>query len=178
MRVLLMLLLAGFTLSCGLYKPPLAPELLAPRAVLDLTFDIEGEGVRFHWLAPDRDVQGEDLKTIEGYDLLRKGPADDYDGLSKKEFRTLKFIKDRHLVLQKKLRNEAIEKGVLTRNAKVPEKEKQFTYHDQSLEEGKFYSYQIVPVNQGGVGGEPSDLMQMRYLGKDSRFFTIKTTRE
>ena len=76
-RVFLILLLASATFACGLYKPPIAPELLAPKAVMDLTFAVEGEGVRFNWQSPDRDVQGEDLKTIEGYRLLRKGPADD-----------------------------------------------------------------------------------------------------
>ena len=177
-RVFLILLLASATFACGLYKPPIAPELLAPKAVMDLTFAVEGEGVRFNWQSPDRDVQGEDLKTIEGYRLLRKGPADDYDSLIQKEFSVLKFVEDKHLELQKKLRDEAIEKGVLTRNAKVPEEEKKFTYHDKDLEQDKFYSYQIIPVNQGGVAGEPSDLMQMRYLGEESRFLTIKTALE
>lgn len=170
-----MLLLAAGLFACGLYKPPIAPELLAPRVVSNLTFSVEGDGVRFNWQAPDRDVQGEDLKTIEGYNLLRKGPADDYDSLSQKEFTILKFVADRHLEVQKKLREEAIEQGKLTRKAKVPKEQKEFTYHDQALEQDKFYSYQIVPINQGGVRGEASDLVQMRYLGEESRFFTIKT---
>ena len=103
-RVSLILFLISAILGCGLYKPPIAPELLAPKVVSNLTFVVEGEGVRFNWESPDRDVQGEDLKTIEGYNLLRKGPSDDYDGLNQEEFTVLKFIEDRHLKIQKRLR--------------------------------------------------------------------------
>ncbi len=70
-----MLLLGG----CGYKTLPVAPQATTPRPIIDLSYELTGEGAILHWTYPKETVTGEDLQEIDSFKLYRaEQPADEY----------------------------------------------------------------------------------------------------
>ncbi len=68
------LLLAGallVTAGCGYKTDPVPPQTVVPKAIDDLTYTIEDDGVTLNWSYPDEAVNGKDLEEIMSFDVFR-----------------------------------------------------------------------------------------------------------
>lgn len=162
---ILVLVLSG----CGKYGPPLAPEALAPRTVENLTASASLGQVQIEWQAPREDRRGEELKSIEGYEiyrieLLADQPLPPYLALEEL-YEKIAFIPDSHIEERERLRREARAKNQPVRRVNVAPELLEFSFVDKELEGGRRYIYQIRPVNQGGVEGDFFDTVQVFYRG-------------
>jgi hypothetical protein len=167
-------LVVGFGLAmsltgCGRYRAPLTPEELAPAAVENLTVTTTDTGVTFTWVASDKDRRGKELKSAEGYSVERKELAHRGDETDPGvEFQKLGFLKDNHVVVRDRLRDEARASGKIGRTVKAPEDQMKFTFTDATPKTGATYVYQIVPQNQGGIEGQVGQLVKVVFQGAQS----------
>lgn len=64
-----------FLAACGRYAPPVSPELTSPQSVevveVAKVTGAANSGLAIKWLAPERDVRGEPLKELWGYQVYR-----------------------------------------------------------------------------------------------------------
>lgn len=167
-RVISMVIGLGLS-ACGRYQAPLTPEELAPAAVASLAVTTTDKSVVFTWVANDTDRRGKELKSAEGYsverkELVHRGDETDPDV----EFEQLGFLKDTHVEVREKLREEARAAGKIGRTVKVPEDMMKFTFTDATPVNGKTYVYQIVPQNQGGVEGQVGQIVKVVFQGEKS----------
>ena len=155
--------------ACGRYRPPLQPELLAPDGVLDLLVQPAANAVSFSWMAADVDRRGKELKSSEGFiverkELLARGDETD----PSVPFDKIGFLKDRHVEVREKMREEARAAGKIGRTVKSPPEFTTFRFTDSTPAKGKTYVYQIVPVNQGGTRGKVDKLVKVVFQGEQS----------
>lgn len=162
-----------FFSACGLYKAPVPPEFFAAKKIENFVIKSSGEGLILSWKAPSLDQKKNELKYIDGYKILRKGPVSELKELKQEKFVLNKFVEDKHLIIQRQMKDQAIKDGKLSRKVKVDDKLKSFEYADDNLERQNYYSYIIIPINQGGVEGETSDLVQVFFDGVKSKIFYI-----
>lgn len=169
--------LLGFTLSlfvmvaagCGRYKPPVPPEMLAPKAVEDLTVTATEAGVVFAWTASDEDQRGKELKFVDGYQIQRKRIAEKGDETNPKvQFQTIGFVKDSHVKVREDLRAAARKEGKIGRTIESPSEHTKFSFVDASTKRQETYIYQIVPQNQGGVEGQVKQAARVTFNGAGS----------
>lgn len=160
--------------ACGKYAAPRPPEDFSPREVDALQAAADLQGVQLSWRAPERDMRGRPLKSIEGYWIYRKEIAQlsDIMDVSKPDV-LLAVIPDTHLLELDKMRAEAEKAGRLTRRVKVEEEKKRFAYTDLNVQSGKTYLYRIVPFNQGGVAGHYNQLVKVLFRGDSSEIAFI-----
>ena len=165
------LICAGF-LSCGRYGPPNPPENLAPKAVSDLSARSTAESIVLSWNSPDRDLRGKELKTLDGYSILRVKEKDIKGSASLSESMSdLALVEDHNIEDLELRRKEAREKGELLRRVKIPAEKKVFSYEDKDLILGETYLYRVIPLNQGGIKGTPSSLVKVLFKGEESDIF-------
>jgi fibronectin type 3 domain-containing protein len=70
------LLLSG---GCGYKNPPVPPESVVPKAIEDLRYTTQEDGVRLTWSYPLETISGKDVQEISSFDLYRAEIAlDDY----------------------------------------------------------------------------------------------------
>ena len=120
--------------GCGRYKPPLPPEMFAPKPVDSLTVTAAEGGVFFAWTAPDEDRRGKELKSIDGYAIQRKVIAQKGDETNPSvRFETIGFVRDQHVIVRETLRKEARSQGKIGRTIESPEEHTKFTFVDLSL---------------------------------------------
>jgi hypothetical protein len=155
--------------GCGRYRAPLTPEELAPAAVENLIVSTGEKGVVFTWMAADKDRRGKELKSAEGYSIERKElvhRGDETD--ASVQFEKLGFVKDTHVEVREKLREEARAAGKIGRTVKAPDEQMKFTFTDTTAKIGKTYVYQIVPQNQGGTEGQVGQVTKIVFKGAQS----------
>ena len=163
--VILVFLLQG----CGREGPPQPPEVFSPSSVEYLEATASLEGVQFSWTAPGDDLRGNELESLDGYWILRKLLEKESDlTLREEDFEIIAKIEDPHVEKRERLREEARAAGKPSHRVKVPQEEKEFAYLDTGLESGRSYLYKIVPVNQGGVKGEVTQIVQVFFRGNTS----------
>ena len=67
------------TAGCGYKTNPVPPQTVVPKAIEDLTYTLDGNGVTLNWTYPDEAVNGKDLEQIMGFELFRaEVPMTDY----------------------------------------------------------------------------------------------------
>lgn len=156
-------------IGCGRYKPPLPPEMFAPKPVEALTVTASESGVFFAWTAPDEDRRGRELKSIDGYAIQRKVIAQKGDETNPRvQFETIGFVRDQHVIEREKLRTEARAEGKIGRTIESPEEFTKFTFIDTSAKPSTTYMYQIVPRNQGGTDGAVKEVARVTFKGSAS----------
>ena len=151
-------------MGCGRYAPPLPPEAFSPQAVRFLEARTESTGVRILWRSPDRDVRGEELRSLDGYLVERRdfGPISTAE-TDDVEYETLARLEDPQLEILARLRDEARAQGLPTRRVKVDEENTKFEYLDTAVNPGTLYVYRITPINQGGVEGQVAQVVRVLY---------------
>lgn len=155
--------------GCGRYIPPVAPEMLAPRAVENLAIVPSATGVTFSWTAPEQDRRGKELKSADGYSIERKEiikRGDETDPSVR--FTEVGFVEDIHIEKREELRKEARAAGKVGRNIKSPPEFTKFTFTDSTPQTGMTYIYQIVPKNQDGVKGQVGQVIRIAFQGAQS----------
>jgi hypothetical protein len=161
--------------ACGKFAPVYPPESFAPASVRELGVRADQAGVHFNWEAPDQSQRGKDLKSIEGYYVLRKQLLGDADLLDTEvEFEVIATIDDRHLLERDALRKTAREEGRISRTLDVDPALKKFSYSDSTVKPGSTYAYRIVPFNQGGVRGRVGQTVRVLFRGDSSELSGIK----
>jgi len=168
--LIVLVLLSG----CGKYGKPLAPELLSPQAARKIEISAGLEGVRFKWEAPEKDQRGRELKEIQGYRIMRKDLVKLSDLLDDEvEEQEIGSIVDTHLAELKRLRDQAEAEGKPVRKVKVDQSLKHFEFIDSTVKPGSQYAYKIVPINQGGVEGQVSNIYKVLFKGENSEIVII-----
>jgi hypothetical protein len=139
------------SIGCGRKAAPSAPEVRAPRAVVDL--DVKGvlEGVYFSWKAPSKNAKGEKLFDLVSFELKRR-IVDTASG--SKRFDSVASI-------------ELGEQDLL-RISKGETVDTEFTFLDRNVEAGAQYDYILVPVNDSGVEGVSDSLVRVSFVGESS----------
>jgi len=155
--------------ACGKYGSPVPPEALSPRGVQELNVTAELEGVRFNWKAPDLDLRGKELRSMDGYRVLKIEGSNPLG----QEMSIRAEIPDNHVSELQKLKKAAMEQGKIVRRVKVDDQMKKFEFLDKQVTSGKTYTYQIVPVNQDGVLGEASKFVRVLFKGDQSDILMI-----
>jgi len=174
-RFLVALLMVCAITGCARYKPPLPPEMFAPKGVDALAVTASEAGVRFAWNAPDEDRRGKELKFIDGYAIQRKTIARRGDETDPKvRFETIGFVKDKHVQVREDLRKSARAEGKIGRSIESPEEYTTFSYLDSTAKPSTTYIYQIVPQNQGGTDGIVSQVVRVSFAGSASDVATLK----
>ena len=160
----------GFLMSgCGRYKPPLPPEMFAPKAVDALSVTASESGVIFSWTAPDEDRRGKELKFIDGYAIQRKTIAEKGDETNPKiHFATIGFVADRHVKVREELRAAARAEGKIGRAIESPAEYTKFSFVDGTPKAATTYMYQVVPQNQGGTDGVVREVARVTFKGAAS----------
>lgn len=155
--------------GCGRYVAPITPEELAPSAVESLAVTTTDKDVVFTWVASDKDRRGKELKSAEGFVIERKElvhRGDETDPTV--EFERMGFLRDAHVEVREKLREEARAAGKIGRTVKAPEEVMTFTFTDSTPVVGKTYVYQIVPQNQGAIDGQVGQMVKVLFQGEKS----------
>jgi hypothetical protein len=159
-------------LSCGKMLPPSPPEAYSPKPVSNLVVSTDTGAVNFAWDASDQAQNGKELKDMGGYNVYRKTLNQNSDLRSNKiKFDLITSIPDMHVAELIRLRDEAIEKGQLSRKVEVDEKLKKFSFSDKTAQPGQLYAYRIVPFNQGGVEGAYDKIVRVSFRGASSEVF-------
>ncbi len=174
-RRLSLVLLLLVPCACGKYGPPLPPEALSPRAVKDLEVKASLEGVKFSWRAPESDLRGKDLRSMDGYRIYRHTAASSQgrSPLSDAAFELAASVEDRHVLELERLQNEARAAGKPVHRVKVDDALKRFEYLDKALKTGETAYYRIVPFNQADVEGESSQLVKVVFRAEASEITLI-----
>jgi|LakMenEpi03Aug12_release.lakeMendotaPanAssembly.Ray.scaffolds.fasta_scaffold343752_2 hypothetical protein len=160
--------------GCGKYIPPIPPEMVAPKEVQVLEVFTTPSQVGLKWQAPNEDRRGQELKTIDGYTVQRKEIAVRGDETNPNiEFADLGFVKDTHIQVRERLRNEAREQGKIGRAVKAPAELTHFSFIDSKPQNGKTYLYQVVPQNQGGVDGVIKQVVKVVFKGEASNVVVL-----
>ena len=155
--------------GCGRFKPPLPPEMFAPKPVDALTVTASESGVLFAWTAPDEDRRGKELKSMDGYAIQRKVIAQKGDETNPHlHFETIGFVRDEHVTVRENLRKEARAEGKIGRTIESPEQYTKFTFVDTTAKLSTTYMYQIVPRNQGGTDGAVKEVARVTFKGSAS----------
>ena len=170
----LCVLIAVQVVGCGRYKAPLPPEVLAPRGVNAFAVTGQPSGVLLSWKAPEVDRRGKELKSIEGYLIQRKQIVNRGDETSDDAvFNDLGFIKDKHIEVREKLREQARAQGKIGRSIQAPEELISFSYIDKTAVQGATYLYQVVPQNQGRTEGLVTEVARVVFRGAQSEAAVI-----
>jgi len=163
--------------ACGRYSAPQPPEYFAPRSVNSLQVSSSIEGVNLSWIAPERDLLGKPLKSIDGYYIYRREiilPTDiqrlDVDD------ELITTLSDNHLFVLRKLREEAIEKGMISRKVEVDKSLMTFSFIDKNVKPGNTYLYTVVPYNQGDVKGGTRSRALVNFRGDASTVSYIESS--
>lgn len=162
--------------GCGRFGPPKPPELFGAKKVSDLEAKAAPDRLTLSWRSPDRDIRDKELKSLEGYRILRANEKD----FRKREkladyLEEIGYIEDSAVEEREEAREIARETpGTISRRIKIPEERRHFSFDDTSVQQGETYLYRIVAMNQGGVKGDPSDIVKVFFKGEASEVFMVK----
>ena len=152
--------------GCGKYGPPIPPEALSPAAVSELKASAAADSITLVWEAPERDRRKKELRSIEGYRVVRTVVSADGTGKPPVE---VAFVEDTHIRVRDDLRARAEAEGRSARRVKADSTLSNFSVVDSAVESGTAYIYRVVPVNQGGVEGDVRHQIRVAFNGVDSR---------
>jgi predicted small lipoprotein YifL len=142
--VVILLIIAIFVIACGRKEKPLPPEAKAPRAVSYFTARGDVQGIILSWTAPEKTAQGELLKDLSSFLIMRaRHTPDEIDGPD-----TLAQIRHTPEV-----------------GSQEPKK---YFYRDENVRPGQKMSYVVYPVNEQGVRGVPSPSLLVTFRGSSS----------
>ena len=115
--------------ACGKYGPPLPPERLAPKPVQQLVVKGGAEGVKISWDAPERDIRGKALQSLDGFRVYRAQFA---PGFTTKidDFTLLSTLEDRSVSGLLKKQEEAKAQGKSLRRVSIDAALKHYEYLD------------------------------------------------
>src|SRR5262245_40236294 len=120
-RATVLLVCLALLCGCGRFGPPLSTASLSAKAVKSLSATGETGGVRFTWESSDEDLRGKEVKTMDGYEILRKVFEDDKDLIAKRrEFATVGRVEDTHIAKLKEAREDNRKRGIPSHRAKLP----------------------------------------------------------
>jgi len=149
---LLVLTITSFTVGCGRFAPPIAPELIAPGAIRLFVVKTDDTGVLLSWKSSLKDGRGKELQSIDGYRIYRKLINKQSDITDQKvKFDLLATLRDLHVEEREKRRAEARALGKPGRRIQASAETQAFEYLDSTPTVGETYLYQIVPFNQEDV---------------------------
>lgn len=155
--------------ACGRIGDPLPPEAFAPQAIEDVLVKADTTGVYFEFVGVKDDVRGQELKTMDGFQLERKVIERDSDIVDESvEYEEITFAEDLHVKEVEKLRAEARLAGKPSRTIKVDSDKLKFSLADNTVQAGRQYVYRIVPLNQDGVEGGVKKFVRVRFNGLNS----------
>ncbi len=162
-------ILAMVVCGCGKFGNPLPPEAFSPRAVQNLQVFPELNGVKLTWNSPRDDLRGQELKTLDGYQVERKDILKASDVINSDiEFSILKELEDKSVKLREEQRELAREQGMPARKIKSESELEYFEFLDTEIEPGKEYLYKITPLNQGGIKGQVAQQVRVLFRGVSS----------
>lgn len=168
-RAALVFFMLALFAACGRIQYPFAPEDLAPEAVKELSVRASDAGVQFEWRAPESDLRGEKLRSLDGYAIERKTIVESADIVDEDvEFLTLATVADKYLVDLKAKEDFLSAKGLPKRRAQVDDSVAIHSYLDAAVESGTRYLYKITPINQGGEEGQVRAFIDVEYRGAQS----------
>src|SRR5690606_37532724 len=152
------------------------PEAFSPQGVQELQVVYHAEGVSFAWKAPSDDLQGKELKTLNGYRIYRKEIVEREDLLAElSEYELIETIVDTHVEERERLREEARAAGRPARRIDAPSELTKFSYMDRNVEPGEVYAYRIVPFNQRDVEGLSPNIIRVLFRGASSEVSLVGT---
>ncbi len=170
LRLVIFTLVLAMLLGCGKYGRPMPPEHFAPRAVADLEVTAQEAKITFAWRSPRLADDGRELKSMEGYRLYRKTIKEQSDiSDNDVEFELITTVSDTHVQVRDQLRAEARVQGKPGRKIQPPAATMKFEYSDGTVKEGETYLYKLVPINQGGVEGDPGQPITIVFKGLASK---------
>ena len=176
-KLLKILIISSFIISCGKFAPPIPPESFAPRSVRDLTVVASIEGVQFEWDAPELDRRGKELKAMDGYEIQRKELKQKSDALDPEvEFEKIGFLEDVHVLNRDEKRDLAKAEGRPSKRIGADANLKHFSYLDQGLTPGVEYLYKIVPINQEDEEGDVKQFVKVRFKGESSSVLVMNNS--
>ncbi len=179
LKAALVTLALGFVLSCGRMDRPFTPEQLSATQVGNLQVTGEVDGLKFVWLAPEVDRLGKPLKSLEGYQIMRKELNNKSDFINEKiGFEEIATIRDSSMAQLKVLKDEARAKGLPTRRVKLSETSRTYSYTDKTPERAHRYLYKVVPINQGDEEGSVRRYASVLFDGVNSKIVLTNSTGE
>lgn len=132
----------SFFAACGRKTTVRPPELVAPKAVNDLTLEMQTKGVVLRWGRTDSSVDGEKLDDLAGFVVLRAK------------------------------QDEQGKTGDFTKIATIPvedrdrfRKNKKFTYTDEQMTVGSLYRYRVLAFTLDGYYGSASNTVEIVWKG-------------
>lgn len=155
--------------ACGKFGRPVPPEALSPAAVEALSISADATSVALSWKAPRKDIRSRELRSIEGYEVLRATLG----GSTPTRFDRLAFVEDIHLRERDRLQAEARAAGTPVRRVKVDPSLTAFRFTDSEIIPGSRYIYRVVPVNQGGTKGAVGESLALTFTGPTSQVTRI-----
>ncbi|HID97981.1 MAG TPA: hypothetical protein EYP57_07330 [Thermodesulfobacteriaceae bacterium] len=111
--------------SCGRKGPPVPPGTLRPKAIDDLSYTIQSDGIELNWTIPVRNRDGSPLPRIKAFELFKaESPLEDACAECPPQYEP---------------------PIVIPFNAK-PEEARNMYYEDRTLVTGNMYTYQVRTV--------------------------------
>ena len=149
---IVLILLFGLPISfssCGKKGDPRPPDLAMPRSAEFFKAQARADGVMLNWQSPTvyamADASGRAAPgSLDGFEVMRsrfkRGESAGWETLA-----TIKIIFDPQLGEQKN-----------------------YSYFDKDVEQGKIYDYRIVPFNLDGLRARSGNILRVSFLGKAS----------
>lgn len=136
-RATFALVLAGVVAvgACGRKTMPKPPQLVAPRAVQELSLATQSGGILVRWTRPTEYVDGSDMKDLGGFVVERNRYNSDFEEIA---------------------RVPVTDRGRF-------QKAKRFDYVDTRLLPGAVYHYRIVAYTTDGYYGAPSGAAEITW---------------
>ena len=164
-----LLILTTIASGCGRILPPFAPEDLAPRPVQSIEVVALADGIQFSWVAPEEDIRGEELRSLDYYQIERKVIAEPSDVIDETiSYEEVGLVPDRYFAQLQAKQEELVEKRLPKRKAVVEESFKKHQFIDRSLMNGTRYLYRISGVNQGNESGAVDSYVDVEFAGLNS----------
>lgn len=155
--------------GCGRYLPPVPPERLAPKPLEFVDLVPLDNGIKFSWLSPTEDLQGEELKYLDEYRIYRKETASLKDIQDEEiPWQLMQTIPETALRLLQQKRDEARAVGKPVRRVKLEDEERKVWYEDSSVERDKVYVYKVVTQSSRFGEVEPKRLVKVVFRGLES----------
>jgi hypothetical protein len=127
------------------------------------------DGIQFSWVAPEEDIRGEELRSLDYYQIERKVIAEPSDVIDETiSYEEVGLVPDRYFAQLQAKQEELVEKRLPKRKAVVEESFKKHQFIDRSLMNGTRYLYRISGVNQGNESGAVDSYVDVEFAGLNS----------
>ena len=152
--------------GCGRAGAPKPPEYFAPATVTLFSATGTVNGVRLQFKSPDKQQDGDALTDLTGFEVYRADFVDE----ERPDFDRIAFVPYTGPLAKK----EEDEKTKNTPKGLKRDKEKSTAaiivqYQDPKVKAGSRYLYYVEPVNEDGVNGVASPVLNVRFVGEASQ---------